>query len=125
MKIELAMMIVLGLCLVGCGESDQSLEAEAKRKAQAEKGLKDAKTLAGQGHADAQYNLAVMYDNGAGVETNTANAYVWYTIAAANGNANANERKSALAKKMTRAEITEAKALAKKMIKQNPMLLDK
>ena len=123
MKIELA-VIVLGLCLIGCGgDADNSLEAEAKRQAQAEKGLQFAKTLAEQGNASEQYKLALMYDNGQGVTQDDSTAYVWYTIAAASGNANAKEKLSDIAKKMTRDQINKAKKLANKMIKDSPHLL--
>lgn len=38
------------------------------------------------GHARAQYNLAVMYDNGLGVATNPKKAFDWYRKAAEQGN---------------------------------------
>ena len=123
MKIELA-MIVLGLCLVGCGGGgDSSSDDDAKRQAQAEKGLQFAKTLAEQGNASEQYKLALMYDNGQGVTQDDSTAYVWYTIAAASGNAYAKEKLSDIAKKMTRDQINKAKKLANKMIKDSPQLL--
>jgi TPR repeat protein len=45
--------------------------------------------LADQGHADAQSNLGVMYDNGHGVPQNYAEAMKWYRLAANQGSANA------------------------------------
>ena len=123
MKTVLA-MIVLGLCLVACGGGgDSSSDDDAKRQAQAEKGLQFAKTLAEQGNASEQYKLALMYDNGQGVTQDDSTAYVWYTIAAASGNANAKEKLSDIAKKMTRDQINKAKKLANKMIKDSPQLL--
>ena len=47
------------------------------------------KTLAEQGHAKAQYNLGVMYDNGEGVVQDYKTAAKWYTLAAEQGNASA------------------------------------
>ena len=44
--------------------------------------LKEWKPLAEQGYAKAQYNLAVMYDNGRGVTQNYAEAMKWYRKAA-------------------------------------------
>ncbi|MDR0792541.1 MAG: SEL1-like repeat protein [Chitinophagaceae bacterium] len=41
---------------------------------------------AGQGNADAQYNLGVMYENGFGVPQNTNQATEWYKKSAAQGN---------------------------------------
>ncbi|WP_163366756.1 tetratricopeptide repeat protein, partial [Klebsiella aerogenes] len=42
-----------------------------------------------QGHADAQYNLAVSYDEGEGVERDGSKAVFWYTKAANQGNRDA------------------------------------
>ncbi len=47
------------------------------------------KALAEQGMAAAQYNLALMYDNGEGVPENDAEAVKWYRKAADQGNAEA------------------------------------
>ena len=41
--------------------------------------------LSAQGDVGAQYNLALMYDQGKGVKQNTAKAVEWYTEAAING----------------------------------------
>ena len=41
--------------------------------------------LASSGHAMAQFNIALMYHGGLGVETNEAEAVKWYTLAAKNG----------------------------------------
>jgi TPR repeat protein len=42
-----------------------------------------------QGHASAQYNLGVMYDNSVGVPEDDATAVIWYTKAAEQGDASA------------------------------------
>jgi TPR repeat protein len=42
-------------------------------------------SLAGQGDADAQYNLGVMHENGQGVPANRAEAALWYRKAADQG----------------------------------------
>ena len=49
---------------------------------------------ADQGLVDSQYNLGRLYETGVGVSQNTAEAYKWYLIAAASGDADA--RASAL-----------------------------
>ena len=46
-------------------------------------------SLAEQGHAIAQYNLGVMYDNGEGVPQDYAEAVKWYQLAAEQGHAKA------------------------------------
>jgi TPR repeat protein len=45
--------------------------------------------LAEQGDADAQYNLALMYERGEGVVQDYAAAVKWYTLAAEQGDADA------------------------------------
>ena len=44
---------------------------------------------AGQGHAVAQYNLGVMYENGRGVRQDYVEAIKWYRLAADQGQAEA------------------------------------
>jgi len=51
--------------------------------------LREWKPLAEAGYASAQYNLGVMYDNGAGVVQDYAEAVRWYRLAAEQGNAKA------------------------------------
>jgi TPR repeat protein len=52
----------------GCGNSNDGLRKAAE-----------------QGNADAQFNLAVAYENGAGVPKNLAEAAKWYLKAAEQG----------------------------------------
>jgi len=120
MKIVMTMM-VLGLCLVGCGKEVE----EANKPSAAEKGLMIQKTLAERGHANAQNNLGAVYASGIGVPKDAVAAYVWWHIAAVNGYAIAKESKSDIAKTMTAEQIAEAKKLVKKMLKENPQLLDR
>ena len=47
--------------------------------------LKEWRPLAEQGHAGAQFDLAVMYDNGEGVAQDGAQAVAWYRRAAEQG----------------------------------------
>ena len=49
--------------------------------------LKEWKPLADQGHADAQYNLGLMYANGYGVVEDDAEAVRWLRLAADQGHA--------------------------------------
>ncbi len=51
--------------------------------------LKEWRPLADQGHAKAQYNLGVMYDDGEGVAQDYAEAVKWYRLAAEQGHASA------------------------------------
>ena len=49
--------------------------------------LQEWRPLAEQGHADAQFNLGIMYDNGDGVSQDYAEAVKWYQLAAEQGDA--------------------------------------
>ncbi len=51
--------------------------------------LREYRPLAEQGHATAQYNLGIMYDNGQGVLQDYAKAVKWVRKAAEQGDANA------------------------------------
>ena len=51
--------------------------------------LNETRRLAEQGHAKAQYNLGLMYDNGEGVPENDSEAVKWYRLAAEQGIATA------------------------------------
>ena len=51
--------------------------------------LREWTPLAVQGHADAQFNLGVMYYNGKGVPQDYKTAVKWYTLAAEQGDADA------------------------------------
>ena len=95
-------------------------------------GLKDLKEAvkwfrkaADQGLAVSQYNLGAMYANGQGVGQNNVTAYAWWNIAATDGDPDAKNNKPVLAKRMTPAQITEAEALVKEMVKKNPKLINK
>ena len=52
----------------------------------------------------------------------TVDAYAWYNIAAANGEAYAKKNKGIIAKKMTPDQIAKAEELSKEMVKKNPKL---
>ena len=49
-----------------------------------------------QGHADAQYNLGVMYANGSGVPKDEVKAVEWYRKAAQQGHAHAQSKLKAI-----------------------------
>jgi TPR repeat protein len=69
--------------------------------------------LAEQGHASAQYNLGVMYNNGQGVVQDYKEAYAWLSVSAANGAAHAVKNRDIAAKKLTPAQLEKGQALAK------------
>jgi uncharacterized protein len=49
--------------------------------------FKDFFAAAEQGHADSQYNVALVYEKGLGVDKDEAEAVIWYAKSAAQGNA--------------------------------------
>jgi len=72
-----------------------------------------------QGHADAQNSLGVMHLNGEGVRKDYVQAYMWFNVAGINGSADATKGLDTVTKKMTSAQIEEAKDLARKWIKNH------
>ena len=58
---------------------------DAYRKGHNSIAIREWKPLARQGHANAQYNLGVMYDKGHGVPRNKVTAIKWYNRAAEQG----------------------------------------
>ena len=71
-----------------------------------------------QGDANAQYNLGLMYKNGLGVPQDEAQAYMWFKLASSTfppgeGHDDAVKNRDIVAKRMTPAQISEAKKLAR------------
>ena len=61
----------------------------------------------------AQYLLGLAHEEGHGVEMDKVNAYMWYEISAAmDNNKNSVDARSALAKEMSKEEITRAETMA-------------
>lgn len=65
-----------------------------------------------QGNAGAQFNLRNRYYNGAGVPQDYREAYVWWSVAKANGEELAEKNLGILTKKMTKQQIAEAQSLS-------------
>ncbi len=71
-----------------------------------------------QGHANAQYNLGFMYGTGKGVPQDYVQAHLWYNLAASRlppgkDHDKAVKNRDIVAEKMTPAQISEAKKLAR------------
>ena len=69
--------------------------------------------LAMQGHADAQFNLGVMYANGEGMPQVFLQAYAHFSIAAANDHKRAAGMRDKVAKKLAPEAVLKAQALAR------------
>ena len=66
-----------------------------------------------QGHADAQFKLALMYANGRGVPQDDVTAHMWSNLAAAQGHKDAIKFRDSVTEQMTPARITEAQDAAR------------
>jgi TPR repeat protein len=81
--------------------------------------MKWYRLAAEQRHADAQYNLGVMYYNGVGVLEDYVYAHVWWNIAASSGRKDASENRDTIAKRMTPSQIERAQDLARECVAKN------
>ena len=67
----------------------------------------------------AQFDIGLMYYNGAGVIQDVVYAHMWWNIAASNGNAGAAKNRDIVAKQMTDADISTAQKLARECVAKN------
>ena len=92
-------ILALGACLLATIAFTVETHAQAKENANFEAGIaayqaddlplayKEFLTAAKEGHADSQFNVALMYEQGIGVGKDEKEAVVWYGKAASQGNA--------------------------------------
>ena len=64
---------------------------------------------AAHGIADSQYNLAILYARGIGVEQNLTESYKWFALAAANGDADAGKKRDDVAARLDPQTLNAAK----------------
>jgi TPR repeat protein len=69
-----------------------------------------------EGNALAQFNLGLMYAYGLGVIQDAAIGHMWYNISGANGSEIGSENRSKIEAQMTREQIAEAQALARRCV---------
>jgi localization factor PodJL len=67
---------------------------------------------AAYGEADAEFDLAILYERGLGVSRNLAEAYKWYAVAGAGGDSHARARAEILAAQLQPEELEAAKRAA-------------
>ena len=77
------------------------------------------KLAAAQGHVQAQVDLGNRYEMGVGVIQDYNRAYMWWIIAAAQGNKLALKARDDLAKKMTPDQVAGAQKLARECVAKN------
>ncbi len=91
-NITLTICLTLAILLGGVGISwgaDYEKGLAAANSGDFETALREMKPLAEMGHAGAQFNLGIMYNNGFGVVQDDKRAAGWYTLAAEQGHAEA------------------------------------
>ena len=90
-NLHVLLMVSLLTCAGGVAiAQDYDAGLKAAQAGDFQTALKEWKPLAAdQGHADAQYNLGLMYANGEGVVEDDAEAVRWYRLAADQGHADA------------------------------------
>ncbi len=74
--------------------------------------LKEYMPLAEQGDADAQVRLAMMYEKGQGFLRNNVMAYMWFNLAASQGDELAALMREVIEKKMSKEQVAEAQKLS-------------
>ena len=74
------------------------------------------------GLGDSQFNLAILYQHGLGVEQDDGQAYQWFSLAALSGDAEAGKRKSEVASLIGKAQAAE---IARRVAAWNRRSVDK
>ena len=74
---------------------------------------------AAQGHAGAQHNLGVSYENGQGVVQDYRKAHMWFNLEAVKGESASVKGRENVAKLMTAQQIGEAQAMARQCKERN------
>ena len=81
--------------------------------------FEETKALAEQGNVSAQFNLGVMYDNGEGVPQNNVRAYVWWSVAAAQGNEVGRNNRDRMADILTPDQLARGQDMATRCFESN------
>ena len=92
---------------------------------QQKEGFKWSRKAAENGSRDAQYNIAIMYKKGQGVEEDQVQSYLWFSIAARNGHNNAQEYINDFNSKLPKDVLDEMTTYVENSIKMNPKYINK
>ena len=133
------LLFVLALIAVGCADTEQSETASEGSEQVTPSAscadreswfpfdpLEDLRNCAEQGDVDAQFALGIKYDLGetvgvtTGVPEDKVLAYMWYNLAAAQGNEIAQDNKDIIEERMTREQIAEAQRLSREWFEAHP-----
>ena len=109
--------VILGLTTC-TDEADFNAGVAAYKRGDYATALREWRTLAKQGNANAQLLLGVMYDIGLGVRQDDAQAHIWFNLAASRyppgeDRDHSVKNRDIVAKRMTPAQISEAQKLAR------------
>lgn len=105
-------LVVLHFVAPAAGGPLEDADAALKRRDYAA-AARIIRPLAEHGDARAQYNLGIFYDNGLGVPQDKVTAYMWLSLAAAQGREGAATFRDLIARRMTPAQIAEAQKLVR------------
>lgn len=98
MKLFRSLILTISMCFISSLSCTVEIYAQVKENANYKAGIAayEANNLpltykmflaaAKEGHADSQFNLALMYERGIGIEKNEKEAVVWYDKSASQGN---------------------------------------
>jgi len=82
--------------------------------------LEDVRACAEQGDAEAQCDLGTLYAGGEGVPEDHVLAYMWFNLATAQENEDAESDKARIEQHMTREQIDEAQRMSTEWIEAHP-----
>ena len=111
---------VLALAVIPVGVDAQGTAVASCADISPSSALEDVRTCAEQGDAGAQYNLGYMYTRGGDLPEDIVFAYMWWNLAAAQGDEVAQENKDIIEQQMTRAQIAEAQRLSREWLEAHP-----
>ena len=101
-----------GLVLSASGCADKPRQQDDSHRSDYDTSLEKLQSRAEQGYAEAQYNLGFMYRTGQGVPQNYIQAYMWNSLAAAEGLKIAIRDQYVLESFMTPEQLAQAQRLA-------------
>ncbi len=120
-KTWLGLFIPVGFGLVLSAPScaDMPRQQDASQRSDNDTSLEELQSSAEQGYAEAQYNLGFMYRTGQGVPLNYIQAYMWNSLAAAQGLKIAIRDQYVLESFITPEQLAEAQRLAREWRRKN------
>ena len=104
---------VLGAVLAAPATADFPAAVEAYDQGDYVTAFEESRPPAERGDGEAQYMLGFLYARGEGVRRDLVRAYLWFTLAARQGDAIAADALAGLSARMSREQIAAAESLAR------------